>query len=61
MIILNFENNFKKTIFKKLAAQEEVVRNSFKIGEAGKVVLTIDNLSSRNKKLVYRSKVKRHL
>jgi len=46
---------------KKMAAQEEAVRNSFKIGEVGKVVLTIDNLSSRKKKLIYRSKVKRHL
>lgn len=46
---------------KKMAAHEEAVRNSFKIGEAGKVVLTIDNLSSRKKKLIYRSKVKRHL
>ncbi|KAF6139379.1 hypothetical protein GIB67_026221 [Kingdonia uniflora] len=37
---------------------EPVICNSFKIGEPGKVVITIDNTSSKKKKLVYRSKTK---
>ncbi|XP_057973114.1 patellin-3-like [Malania oleifera] len=39
-------------------ADEPVIGDSFKIGEPGKVVLTIDNQSSKKKKLVYRSKTK---
>lgn len=39
-------------------ADEPVISNSYKIGEAGKVVLTIDNQSSKKKKLLYRSKTK---
>lgn len=38
------------------AADETVISDSFKIGEAGKLVLTIDNQSSKKKKLLYRSK-----
>lgn len=38
--------------------EEPVVCNSFKIGEPGKVVLTIDNPTSKKKKLLYRSKTK---
>ncbi|KAM1075087.1 hypothetical protein ACFX2B_019746 [Malus domestica] len=40
------------------AADEPVITNTYKIGEAGKVVLTIDNQSSKKKKLLYRSKTK---
>ncbi|KAF8411902.1 hypothetical protein HHK36_004460 [Tetracentron sinense] len=44
---------------RKMAPTEEpVVCNSFKIGEPGKVVLTIDNPTSKKKKLLYRSKTK---
>ncbi|KAI4336503.1 hypothetical protein L6164_015024 [Bauhinia variegata] len=44
---------------RKVASTEEpVVCNSFKIGEPGKVVLTIDNQSSKKKKLLYRLKIK---
>ncbi|KAK7341036.1 hypothetical protein VNO80_23960 [Phaseolus coccineus] len=39
-------------------ADETVISNAFKIGEAGKVVLTIDNQTSKKKKLLYRSKTK---
>lgn len=37
-------------------ADETVISNSFKVGEPGKVVLTIDNQTSKKKKLLYRSK-----
>ncbi|KAL0365794.1 UNVERIFIED_CONTAM: Patellin-5 [Sesamum radiatum] len=40
------------------AADEQVVGCTFKIGEAGKVVLTFDNQTSKKKKLLYRSKTK---
>lgn len=45
---------------RKVASSEEpVVCNSFEIGEPGKVVLTIDNASSKKKKkLLYRLKTK---
>lgn len=44
---------------RKVASSEEpVVCNSFKIGEPGKVVLTIDNPTSKKKKLLYRLKTK---
>lgn len=43
---------------RKFAPNEEPVRQSFKIGEPGKVALTIDNTSSKRKKILYRSKVK---
>ncbi|XP_004299816.1 PREDICTED: patellin-3-like isoform X1 [Fragaria vesca subsp. vesca] len=44
---------------RKVAPTDEpVISNSYKIGEAGKVVLTIDNQSSKKKKLLYRSKIK---
>lgn len=43
---------------KKMATDEEPVRNSFKISEAGKVILTINNTSSKKKRIVYRTKVK---
>ncbi|XP_068661950.1 patellin-3-like [Aristolochia californica] len=37
---------------------EPVIKNSFKIGEPGKVFLTVNNTSSKKKKLLYRSKTK---
>ncbi|KAL5567418.1 hypothetical protein UlMin_030582 [Ulmus minor] len=40
------------------SGEEPVVSNSFKIGEPGKVVLTIDNPTSKKKKLLYRLKTK---
>lgn len=43
---------------KVLSREESVVSDSFKIGEPGKVVLTIDNSSSKKKKLLYRLKTK---
>ncbi|KAJ6807216.1 uncharacterized protein M6B38_172355 [Iris pallida] len=44
---------------KKLTAGDEpVVKNSFKINEPGKVVLTVENSSSKKKKLLYRYKAK---
>ncbi|MED6192015.1 hypothetical protein PIB30_006160 [Stylosanthes scabra] len=44
---------------RKVASSEEpVFCNSFKIGEAGKVFLTIDNPTSKKKKLLYRFKAK---
>ncbi|XP_022718292.1 patellin-3 [Durio zibethinus] len=39
-------------------ADEAVISDSFKTGEPGKVVLTIDNQTSKKKKFLYRSKVK---
>ncbi|KAL5053194.1 hypothetical protein RYX36_033876 [Vicia faba] len=40
------------------SSEEAVLCNSFKVGEHGKVVLTIDNTSSKKKKLLYRFKTK---
>ncbi|KAJ9145937.1 hypothetical protein P3X46_028264 [Hevea brasiliensis] len=37
---------------------EPIICDSFKISESGKVVLTIDNQTSKKKKLLYRSKTK---
>lgn len=39
-------------------ADETIISETFKGGEAGKIVLTIDNQSSKKKKLLYRSKTK---
>ncbi|GMJ11676.1 hypothetical protein HRI_004836800 [Hibiscus trionum] len=39
-------------------ADETVISGSFKTGEAGKIVVSIDNQSTKKKKVVYRSKVK---
>ncbi|KAJ0960014.1 hypothetical protein J5N97_000208 [Dioscorea zingiberensis] len=36
--------------------REPVVKNSFKTGETGKIVLTFENATSKKKKLLYRSK-----
>ncbi|KAK4490618.1 hypothetical protein RD792_001306 [Penstemon davidsonii] len=38
--------------------QEQVISTSYKVDEPGKVVLTISNLSSKKKKLLYRFKTK---
>ncbi|KAF7834092.1 patellin-3-like [Senna tora] len=43
---------------KVTSSEEPVVCNSFEIGEPGKVVLTIDNPTSKKKKLLYRLKTK---
>lgn len=40
------------------AANETVITNNYTAPEAGKVVLTFDNQTSKRKKLVYRSKTK---
>ncbi|KAK8492178.1 hypothetical protein V6N12_003475 [Hibiscus sabdariffa] len=37
---------------------ETVISDSFKTGDAGKIVLTIDNQTTKKKKLVYRTKAK---
>ncbi|WOL12906.1 hypothetical protein Cni_G21675 [Canna indica] len=42
---------------KLVATDEPLVKDSFKIGEAGKVILTVDN-TSKKKKLLYRYKTK---
>ncbi|KAJ1286451.1 hypothetical protein BS78_03G352700 [Paspalum vaginatum] len=44
---------------RKVPANEEpIMKGSFKTGEAGKLVLTINNPASKKKKLLHRSKVK---
>jgi len=43
---------------KVTVTDEAIIVDSFQIGEAGKVVLTIDNQGSKKKKLLYRSKTK---
>ncbi|KAL9259863.1 Patellin-3-like protein [Drosera capensis] len=43
---------------RKLNADESIVRSSFKVGEPGKVVITIDNATSRRKQLLYRLNAK---
>nr|ACG34302.1 patellin-5 [Zea mays] len=43
---------------KKMASGEEAVRNSFRAGEPGKVVLTVQNTSHRKKKVLFRHKAK---
>ncbi|KAL1830840.1 hypothetical protein DCAR_0100789 [Daucus carota subsp. sativus] len=44
---------------KTLSAAEGPVRNTFRNPEAGKIVLTIENCSSKKKKVFYRHKVKK--
>ncbi|TMW91705.1 hypothetical protein EJD97_013995 [Solanum chilense] len=43
---------------RKVGANESVISTSYKASEEGKVVITIDNQTSKKKKLVYRSKNK---
>lgn len=37
---------------------EPVLSNSFKVGELGKILLTIDNSTLKRKRLLYRFKIK---
>ena len=39
---------------KKIGAQEGPIRNTFRTNEPGKLVLTIENMSSRKKRVMYR-------
>ncbi|KAJ4835346.1 hypothetical protein Tsubulata_049208 [Turnera subulata] len=43
---------------KVTATDEPVITDTFKVGEPGKIVLTLDNQTSKKKKLLYRSKTK---
>lgn len=43
---------------KLFSADEPVICNSYRSGEPGKIVLTIDNQTSKKKKLLYRFKTK---
>ena len=43
---------------KIISSDDPVISDTFKMGEPGKVVLTIDNQTSKKKKLLYRSKSK---
>ncbi|GLU16337.1 hypothetical protein SLE2022_327750 [Rubroshorea leprosula] len=57
----NAKDNYTVIIQKprKMAPRDEpVVCHSFKVGEVGKVLLTVDNPTSKKKKLLYRFKVK---
>lgn len=42
---------------KMTPADEPVVSNRFKVGELGKVLLTVDNPTSKKKKFLYRFKI----
>ncbi|CAI9778171.1 unnamed protein product [Fraxinus pennsylvanica] len=59
--IPNTEDGYTKIVQKSRKigpSDEQVISCSFKIGEAGKVVLAFDNQTSKKKKLLYRSKTK---
>lgn len=44
---------------RRLAAGDDpVIKGSFKVGEAGKLVVDLDNPTSKKKKLLYRYKLK---
>ncbi|CAM0909356.1 unnamed protein product [Alopecurus aequalis] len=43
---------------KKMGAAEEAVRNSFRAGEPGKVVITVENATRGKKKVLFRHKAK---
>ncbi|KAL5199764.1 hypothetical protein ABZP36_020967 [Zizania latifolia] len=43
---------------KKMGSTEAAVRNSFRASEPGKVVLTVENLSNRKKKVLFRHKAR---
>ncbi|RLM54941.1 hypothetical protein C2845_PM10G18700 [Panicum miliaceum] len=43
---------------KKMGAGEEAVHNSFRAGEPGKVVLTVENTSHKKKKVLFRHKAR---
>lgn len=44
---------------KKMSGSEEPVRNSFRNSEAGKIVLTVENVSNKKKRVLYRFKTKK--
>lgn len=44
---------------KKMGSQEGPLRNTFRTNEPGKVVLTIENTSSKKKRFLYRYKTKK--
>lgn len=44
---------------KKMSANEEPVRNSFRNSEPGKIVLTVENVSNKRKRVLYRFKTKK--
>ena len=57
----NAEDSYTVNIQKSMKMtpkDEPVVSQSFKVGELGKVLLTVDNPTSKKKKLLYRFKVK---
>jgi hypothetical protein len=43
---------------RKMGAAEEAVRNSFRAGEPGKVVITVENATRGKKKVLFRHKAK---
>ncbi|KAF8658696.1 hypothetical protein HU200_059172 [Digitaria exilis] len=43
---------------KKMGSGEEAVRNAFRAGEPGKVVLTVENTSNKKKRVLYRHKAR---
>ncbi|CAE5958923.1 unnamed protein product [Arabidopsis arenosa] len=43
---------------KKMGANEGPIRNSFKNSQAGKIVLTVDNVSGKKKRVLYRYRTK---
>lgn len=43
---------------KIVPSDEPIICDTFKVSEPGKIVITIDNQTSKKKKLLYRSKVK---
>ncbi|KAI4299772.1 hypothetical protein L6164_033199 [Bauhinia variegata] len=44
---------------KKISSQEGPIRNTFSNNEPGKVVLTIENISNKKKRVLYRHKIKK--
>ncbi len=60
----NAENAYTIVIQKtmrKVPTDEPVVSNTFKVDELGKILLTVDNPTSKKKKLLYRFKIKSFL
>lgn len=43
---------------KKIGSNEGTIRNSFKNSQSGKIVLTVDNVSGKKKRVLYRYKTK---
>lgn len=44
---------------RKMSSNGEPIRNTFRTNEPGKIVLTIENYSSKKKKVLYRYKTKK--